>query len=230
MATSTAGPSPLMHVQSNDKIEIFDKSVIVASTGAIGLSQRLNHHISQAIAGNVFRNFSVQDCTTNVSKRFLTDLTNSLYQMHPQHGVSFGSVMAACLKGVPYLIEFGSTNFQPEIRHGKMFFVSMGSGQLHADPFLAFIARVLWHGVPPTVKDGKLGVYWTLSHTITVAPGGVGKPIRMATLTQKDGKWVAEESQDMDAHETYTADLENYIGKYAREGHAVSDPIPPAPI
>jgi hypothetical protein len=35
-----------------------------------------------------------------------------------------------------------------------------------ADPFLAFINRVLWKGVLPTIEMGRLGVYWTLDHTI----------------------------------------------------------------
>jgi hypothetical protein len=35
-------------------------------------------------------------------------------------------------------------DFQPEIKRGKLFFVSMGSGQPLADPFLAFVKRVLW--------------------------------------------------------------------------------------
>jgi hypothetical protein len=63
-----------------------------------------------------------------------------------------------------------------------------------ADPFLAFVCRVLWSNKMPTADDGKFGVYRVLDHTIKHAPGHVGYPICLATLTKnKDGKWIAKE-------------------------------------
>jgi 20S proteasome alpha/beta subunit len=51
IATSAAGHSPLIHLQSNNKIEIFGNSIIVAATGSVGFSQRLKHHVEQAVSG-----------------------------------------------------------------------------------------------------------------------------------------------------------------------------------
>ena len=59
--------------------------------------------------------------------------------------------MAAAVKDGPFLAEFGTTDFQPEIKTGKLFFVSMGSGQMLANPFLAFVCRVLWDSKMPDV-------------------------------------------------------------------------------
>ena len=50
----------------------------------------------------------------------------------------------------------------------------MGSGQVLADPFLAFVSRVLWQGKQPDVKTATFGVYWALDHAIKFAPGGIG--------------------------------------------------------
>ena len=36
IATSSAGPQPVMQIRSNDKIHIFRDKVIVAATGAVG--------------------------------------------------------------------------------------------------------------------------------------------------------------------------------------------------
>ena len=40
-----------------------------------------------------------------------------------------------------------------------------------------------WGNEMPTVDHGKFEVYWVLAHTIKLAPGKVGLPIRLATLS-----------------------------------------------
>jgi hypothetical protein len=51
----------LMHLPFDGKMEIFADSVIVASTGSIGFSQRLHPHIEEAIKGHVFKNLNAQE-------------------------------------------------------------------------------------------------------------------------------------------------------------------------
>lgn len=200
----------------------------MAATGSVGLAQRLRHHVEQAISGGVFKNLNIVDCTTNISKRFLTDLTNSLHPNHPQLGIQFGALLATCIKGVPCLVEYATTNFQPEVKKDKMFFVSMGSGQVLADPFLAFVARVLWRGVAPSVDEAKFGVYWALNHTIKLAPGGVGAPIKIATLKSNTGIWLATETEVGQEQEEYIDELEDYIGRFTkRSGNDVVSESPP---
>ena len=106
-------------------------------------------------------------------------------------------------------------DFQPEIKAEKLFFVSMGSGQMLADPFLAFVSKVLWKNKMPTVEEAKLGVYWVLDHTVKLASGKVGPPIRLATLRMTEGKWTAAE-QDTQEFAQYVEELENHIGEFIR--------------
>lgn len=93
-----------------------------------------------------------------------------------------------------------------------MHFVSMGSGQALADPFLAFVSRVFWKNETPTVKSAKLGVYWVLDHTIKCAPGGVGEPIKLAVL-KKDKHWNASLIEDGELEEIAESiqEIENRI-------------------
>jgi hypothetical protein len=114
----------------------------------------------------------------------ITDLQGSKAANWPQDGLRFGGLMAAVVKDGPFLAEFGTTDFQAELKTGKIFFGSMGSGQMLADPFLAFVCRVLWDNEMPSVDRGKFGVYWVLAHTIKLAPGKVGPPIQLATLRE----------------------------------------------
>jgi hypothetical protein len=137
-------------------------------------------------------------------------------------------MIAAIHGGQPFLVEYDTANFQPEIKEGKTFFVSMGSGQMLADPFLAFVARVMWGSTMPTVADAKFGVYWALKHAITLAPGGVGGPIVIATLEKNEANWVAAEMAENQELEQYIADLEQHIGAFARKSisEAPAAPIP----
>ncbi len=109
--------------------------------------------------------------------------------------------------------------------------VSMGSGQPLADPFLAFIARVLWGKEEPQIKVATLGVHWALNHTIEYAPGGVGHPIRIATLRRIKGKWNAELLGDEDLQGTLqlVKELEKRIGDHdllfeVEEAYALPNP------
>jgi hypothetical protein len=176
------GQLPLIHLEAEPKIQIFNNAVIVATTGAVGFTQRLHFHIEAAIKGGVFTNFTAREATANIPKRFLPDLQESNATKWGNDGLRFGGLIAAAVTDGPFLAEFGTTDFQPEIKTGKLFFVSMGSGQMLADPFLAFVCRVLWGSKMPDVDHGKFGVYWVLAHTIKLAPGQVGLPIRHAGL------------------------------------------------
>lgn len=231
VATSAAGASRLMQVRSNDKIRIFDNRIICAATGAVGLSQRLMVHVEAALNGGVFANLPLHECTANISKRFIADCQGSMTPFHHQYGYGCGALIAGHIKGAPRLIEFGITDFQAELKDGNLFFVSMGSGQTLAEPFMAFVARVLWKQQVPTVDEAKFGVYWALEHTIKHAPGGVGHPIKLAALRSQDGKWVASEIVDTQEAAQYVNELEAKIGEFAREAidqaKVASLPAPP---
>jgi hypothetical protein len=224
------GQFPLIHLPFDGKIKLFPGNVIVACTGSIGYAQRLHEHIEAAIKGNVFLNFAARECTTNISKRFITELVGSMAPINGQNGVGFGALIAAHLKDGPLLVEFGTHDFQPEIKTEKLFFVSMGSGQVLADPFLAFVSKVLWKSKMPTVEEAKLGVYWVLDHTLKLAPGKVGPPIRLATIKMTEGKWTAAE-QDTQEFAQYVEELENHIGKFIRATveDAATNPPPAVP-
>ncbi len=227
IATSSMGQFPLIHLEADPKIQIFDNRVIVATTGPVGYTQRLHHHVDAAVKGNVFNNFSARDATTNVSKRFITDLQERKAPSWPPEGIRFGCLMAAAVKDGPFLAEFGMVDFQAEIKGGRIFFCSMGSGQMLADPFLAFVCRVLWGSEIPDVDHGKFGVYWVLAHTLKLAPGKVGPPIHLATLREANGAWVAS-SQDTQELAQYIEELENYIGEFAQATieQAAAEPVP----
>jgi hypothetical protein len=224
------GNFPLIQIDFDRKIQIFEERVIVATTGSIGFSQRLHFHVDAAVKGRVFDNLDIRESSGNISKRLLTDFAGTNVMHHPQEGLRFGALLAAKVKDGHYLAEYATTDFQPEIKKDKLFFVSMGSGQVLADPFLAFVRRTLWKDQMPTVDEGKFGVYWVLDHTVRLAPGRVGPPIRLATLRQVGDKWIASQ-QDTQESAQYIAELEAWIGEFVRGPIDIADAvkIPAAP-
>ncbi|RWA59452.1 hypothetical protein [Mesorhizobium sp.] len=234
IGTSAMGPMPLLQSESNSKIRLFGDKIIVACTGAAGLSQRLYAHVEGALNGNAFTGNKVHESTTNVTRRFLEDCHKSFVPRQGSQGLGFGALMGAYIAGEPRLVEYATTDFQPELKEDRNFYVSMGSGQQLADPFLAFISRVLWHDKPPSIEDGKLGVYWALDHTCRLAPGGVGGAIKLAVLSQGSGSWKAELLEQVGEQAQYVSELEAHIAKFSRttveEAESSVPPIPePAP-
>jgi hypothetical protein len=228
VATSSAGQFPVMHMPYDGKIKIFYGPIIVAASGPIGHCQRLHHHVEEAINGGVFRGPKLRETITNISRRVLNDFQNSFVPTYGNDGLRFGALVAAVHNNEPFLVEYATTDFQPEIKQGNLCFVSMGSGQLLADPFLAFVNRVMWRNSIPTVDMATFGVYWVLSHTINLAPGKVGPPIRLATLRKVDGAWIAKEQDTQEAGE-YISELEGHIAGFAPQAPieaAKAEPVP----
>jgi hypothetical protein len=66
-----------------------------------------------------------------------------------------------------------------------------------------------------------------LAHTIKLTPGKVGLPIRLATLRQVNGAWIAKE-QDSQESAQYIDGLEEHIAKFVRAPieEATAEPVP----
>ena len=236
-ATSAHGTQRLIQLISDDKISIVGGKVIIASTGAVGLSQRFHGVVKSAWdPPKKWFQKSGAECAREIARATLQDFDYTGVQRLPlqQGGIGFGSLMAAPLDGMAQLIEFGTPDFQPEIKKDQLHFVSMGSGQVLADPFLAFVSRVLWGSKPPDVQMGAFGLYWVLSHTIQYAPGGVGKPIKIAVLKKEKGEWTARsvEGDELQEPEQHVAEIEKRIAAYPKqvvEGAKAGAPLPAPP-
>jgi hypothetical protein len=213
LATSTMGPQPLFKKQSGDKIVAVGDRVIVACTGTIGLSQRFGAVLQDCWNRKIFQNGTIKS-TGEITRLAVTDFQNTGVPRHQQFGLNFGALVAVPIDSRAQLIEFGTVDFQPEIKTDSSYFVAIGSGQLLAEPFLAFVDRVLWKNQMPDVRKAMFGVYWALNHTILYAPMGVGAPAKMAVL-RKDGKdWSVQKFEEADLQETieHIAEIEKKIG------------------
>ncbi|MBB3931712.1 hypothetical protein GGR25_002762 [Kaistia hirudinis] len=231
MATSGAGRLPLMRMAS-DKLAVVGDRVIIAGTGAVGLGQRFQDVVQKAWDKKAFNGKCV-DCCRVLSHDAVNDFRGTGVPFVQDQGYGFGALLAAPLEDRAQLVEFGTNDLQPEIKSDKLNFVSMGSGQMLAEPFMGFISRVIWAGNMPNVQSATLGVYWALRHAIQMAPGGVGEPIRIATLTRQKGHWMAriledEELQEVGQHiDAIEERIRQYPAGVLREAAAQPLPEPP---
>jgi 20S proteasome alpha/beta subunit len=225
-ATSAAGPVHLLKMAS-DKIEIVGGRVIVAGTGQIGLGQRFAKIVSDAHEAKVFQGNRV-----DVAKKLSAGGVADLGATGASRG-QYGALVAAPIEDDGCLIEFAINDFQPEIKTQKLNFVAMGSGQMLAEPFVSFVARTFWQSKMPDVQSAIFGVHWALAHTIRCAPGGVGDPIVIATLTKQKKGWCAELLPDevLGEQAQHMAAIEDVIANYKEkllEGVEAAPPPEPA--
>lgn len=222
-ATSAAGNISLLKLAS-EKITIVGGRVIVAGTGQIGLAQRFADLVRQAHDNKAFQNSAI-----DVAKALAAMGCNDFASTGANRG-SYGALVGAPIEDQGQLIEFAVSDFQPELKNGKIHFVSMGSGQMLAEPFMSFVDRTFWKSKTPNVKTALFGVHWALSHTIRCAPGGVGEPICLATLTKEKGGWRAEIVSDevLQEQAEHMAEIERRIAGYRDEmlGQVEAEAVP----
>ena len=163
------------------KVTVISDQVIVAGTGQVGLGQRFAHQTEQLWKSSSFGKTPIE-AVNKVANASINDFR----QTDAPKG-QFGALLAFPMRNQTHLVEFAVSDMQPEMKDDGAWFVSMGSGQAIADPYLAFIRDALWEKGPPDITAGKLAAAWVMKRAISASPGFVAEPIDIATLSQGKG-------------------------------------------
>lgn len=181
------------HIQ---KIDILQDKIIIASSGHVGLHQRF-----------------VETCRLTLNSGDLEDSTRIEFgkrlgdKFRAEHSSTQGTeqindvLVVYEAENEPQLVEFSTANtdFQPEWKElDKIWYASIGSGQIHADPFLVFLRSVFVsdNQHAPDLQLGKFMVFWTLLHVCDVTPGGIKEPIYLATMSKSNHQCTASMVSD----------------------------------
>ncbi len=185
----------------SNKIEFLARDSLIASAGAVGLSQMIKEKLRSSWE-------NVQNIDDTYSARLLLeDLVWSEVRramIHAREAQEFldedlsstvltSALVVFPLHGSPLLLRFNVIGQSDEVTYESPF-VSIGSGDFQADPFLAFVKRVVWNDrYPDSIDDGVLGVLWALQHVITVNGGlGVGGSPVIGILKKYEEIWEAD--------------------------------------
>jgi hypothetical protein len=154
------------------KLNAIEDAVILGVSGSVGAAQLYQDSIRTGTG----------KLKTGSLAHIQRKLTNLLA---PDADISKGTgsalvVLLAQRKAelLQYAPKFGSV----EAATDEIPFMSLGSGQYAADPFLAFLRRVFWLDRLPKLNEGIFATVWTLEHAIRTSPGGIGLPMQVMTL------------------------------------------------
>jgi hypothetical protein len=216
--TLTSGQTRTIE-QTAEKLTIVGDSVIIAGTGQVGLGQRFTDVVQKAWDAKVFSNPTpALHKAKIVCKNGLDDFISTSVQKG-----TYGALVAFVAENKAQLCEFAVSDLQPELKTNQLWYCSMGSTQHITDSFLALIRDILWKNGPPPLTDGIFAATWTLDHAVTVNPGGVNAPVRIARLSRgRDGQFHAEILDDLELqeHRQNIAGAKQYLLKYCEALHA----------
>src|SRR3990172_7901823 len=199
-ATFTA-PSINTIEQPTKKVIITADKVIVAGTGQHGLGQRFNALVEKAWSEKVFS--GTNTTPLEIAKHLTAAGMKDFIETSVSKG-EYGALVAFPCGKKFCLCEFAIKDFQPELKDENIWYVSMGSGQPIADPFLGLLRRVFWKDSPPRLSEGIFAVTWTLQQAIELNPGGIKGPSQIALLS-------ADETGDLRARLLDNAELDEHL-------------------
>jgi 20S proteasome alpha/beta subunit len=237
-ATYAQDAVPTIGQQQVTKIKRLGDELLFSSTGSIGTSQLISSRLHEAWTAKQLNIKSAGHAMESISK-LIYECTRHLLEAGPPVAQLAGqqvaaspilckSIVALPVQHRPSLFTFEYSS-APEQITDELPFVALGSGQNIADPFLAFLKRILWTSRQPTVGEGRFVAAWTINHAEKVVPGFVGGPIQMACLTGNKNPKI--EFVDPAEHENRIALAETQIRDFILNPgvQPVSAPVPDVP-
>jgi len=220
----TMGQSTI--IQPTKKLEIISNSIVLGVSGPVGIGQIFKGVIKKLWENDKFHG-------KKESYEAMEFLSESLWEhMEPEFqkasiakniigNIALDSAICLTLIAIPIskklrLFQFNQ-QCSPEEATNNLPFVSIGSGQKIADPFLAFLRKIFWPNEElPYLEDGILTVLWTLEHAIRTHPGGVSNPKQIITIKKENNKYKIHEFQEKELEDQLEGiyEIEKYLSEY----------------
>jgi hypothetical protein len=215
---------------------VASKVIAVGVAGEGGLGRRIQdefditHNVDQLASQSTFLGFhSIRDVVmAQVRKEWsIAAEAERVYGDTVRDDVGVDVLAAAVIGGEANLVHVnrrgGGATVDDDVP-----WITLGSGQVTADPFLAFLRRIFWPDRVPTLSEGRLGAVWTLDHSIHVNRRVVGGEIQVVVLEKQGETWATRELQkrEIDLHRLNIADAERVFAEY---GHRLAATVTPPP-
>lgn len=216
------------------KLALLDPRTLMAATGAIGIGQLIGDRVKRMSQGGALGGGKTPEQIMHDIGIAIGEMVRPYFDLaQVQKGITGDAAGTLCksmialpVKKEPCLFTF-DFNGAPERVTKELPFVAMGSGQVIADPFLAFLKRTFWASGQPTVADGRLVAVWAIEHVCQTNPGGVGGTVQLATLVNEQAS--ISDSDEIEAHRERVADAERAMVRAVREEAAPKAEVPAPP-
>lgn len=228
-------------MQPMTKLQLAADKAIVGVSGPVGLGQLYVDCVERI--HNQFRDKDISWICRSLRDEFRKDAEIAMHMAamaiqvlgaNARAGAITTTLVALAARDGPHLVQF-DCECCPEVTTNDLPFVSIGSGQMIADPFLAFLRRVFWKDRLPSVSEGIFAVNWTLEHAIDTAPGGIAYPITLGELkmegTQPRARLLSKE--ELQEHREMRTEAEAHVRMFGQEqrpmGREKEPPQPASP-
>lgn len=247
-SAATLGPGFGMRTiaeHSVQKIHNIHGRVLLATSGPVGLSYIFASILAPLVQKNEFtRKYtdvdmaqSIRDCIYDAWKDAIEKSNFGAQKLNDGHLLENGRLTAVV--GFKYHEDkkFGLAEFMAdgtyEVKRAALPFVSIGSGQMTADPFLSYTVKLVKENGELTLERATLAAVWTLQHAIDCTAGGLAEPIHISRIEgQAAGGLVAKDFTEGEVGEVVqmVTEVEGKIAKTVTEiASAVkAPPTPPA--
>ena len=212
-------------MQPTSKLHIIHDSVLMGVSGAVGLAQLYVDRIEEMWKGPQLKQsqVTVAGAQRRIEEAILKDAGDAIDRANRFFGPTMGQnalsmVSTHSLVALPVgrnkVLTMFQVDFQgrTEAASDDLPFAAIGSGQVIADPFLAFLRRVFWRDSSLTLQDGIFATVWTLQHAIKESPGGLSGPVEVAILDSNGAKMLP--SDELEDHLQHVDSFENDMKKY----------------
>ena len=227
-SAATLGGGGLMTVREStaSKLTIVRDSLIMGLSGPMGLGQQYEAALN-GITDDDFKAICAMQpayACANISQIFwqhaepVIGRAGVVAQATRNNSIMsdaiHSSVVAVHVQGEDRLFQFTESCAGEEARK-DLPYLSIGSGQQNADPFLAFLRGTFWPDSMPALSGGIFATLWALTETIRSAPGYVGGPISIAIL--KNGSARMLDDDDLREHQEAIAHAQEALRAFREE-------------
>jgi 20S proteasome alpha/beta subunit len=187
--------------QETKKLRIIENRIVLGTSGQVGLGQRFAAELQDCYSHKELSDKTPVVAMTIISERFrkhiraeaeMAKITVGLIGSQANTAWISASLVAVPISKCLCLFEFDHQG-APEEKTDELPFACVGSGQGTADPFLAFLRRILWRGHLPTSQVGILSAVWAIKHVTETSPGGVAEPIQVVHVELSEKVAIARE-------------------------------------
>jgi hypothetical protein len=229
-------------LQPVKKLQNISDRLMLGVSGSVGIGQRIAGMMGKMWDERKFASVQSFQAMQAIREtlgpvliqeiRYATEAAKLIGPQAAQQASVTTAVLALPIGGHTHLYSFGCTG-EPEECTDQLPFVTIGSGQNLADPFLAFLRAVFWKNRVPNTGDGVFATFWSLKHAIRRNTGGVADPIQIMKLIKDDhNNFVVKELEPEELEETDQAikAAEEHLSRFdPRQAANIPPPVPSAP-
>jgi hypothetical protein len=191
-----ANPQPLQMQTSTSattKVTIIERDTLLGISGTPAIADTYeasinSHH--QRFTGGLYTN-ATRKLQEEIRGAILEhvkvakELVGLIGQMH-----AYSQAVCECLLAAPFrdgvkliqILQHGAF----DVAKSELPIRVIGSGQIHADPFMVFLRNTFWPDRLPTVQEGILASCWAIDYAIEVGAPQVGRDIDAFTLSANE--------------------------------------------